>query len=80
MTIINIPITEEIRKKNIDPVQEEIKNEKICEICHREMILTTIRKKRNKYDKGHSMYNCICGNQLRKRTYREVLRDLGERD
>lgn len=80
MSILNTKLTEEQRKENIDPVQEEIKTENICEICHREMTLITIRKKKYKYDKGHSMYSCVCGNKLRKRTYNEVLRDLGERD
>ena len=63
-----------------DRIKDELENESICEQCGRGMKLTKIRSKKNRWDKGHSMYDCVCGNQLRKRTFNETLRDLGERE
>jgi hypothetical protein len=63
-------------------IGQELKNESICEICGRTMELIVIRKKKNQWDKGHKMFQCVesCGNIRRKRTFNELLRDLGERE
>ena len=53
-------------------------DESICEQCGSKMTLNIIRKKRNRWDKGHAMYECSCGNGFRKRSVNEILRDLGE--
>ena len=61
-------------------VKRSIDEECRCEACGRTMTLKVIRKKQNRYDKGHFMYVCSCGNKFSKRTFNEVLRDLGEKE
>lgn len=61
-------------------IKRSIAEEPICEACGLQMTLEVVLKKRNRYDKGHSMYVCSCGNKFRKRTYNEVLRDFGDKE
>jgi hypothetical protein len=65
-----------------EQIKQEKQKEPICEICGRTMELIVIRKKKNQWDKGHKMFQCVesCGNIRRKRTFNELLRDLGERE
>lgn len=61
-------------------IKKNIAEDSICEQCGRTMTLEVVRKRRNRYDKGHFMYICSCGNKFRKRTLNEILRDLGEKE
>ena len=59
----------------------ELEQESICNICNCEMDIIHKKKKRNRFDKEHTTYECsICGFKHRKRTQNEILRDMGERD
>ena len=62
-----------------DTVIKEQESEQICDVCSREMTLNVKRKKRNRWDKGFAVYECVCGNKFRKRSVNEILRDLGEK-
>ena len=60
--------------------EKATKDENICDACN--MPMKFIKgKTRKKYGKYNDYYKCDnCGNQFRRRTQNEVLRDIGERD
>lgn len=62
-------------------IQEEQRNDSVCEICHVEMELVKVKPRKWEYDKFHDYYKCpICGFINRQRTLNEILRDIGLRD
>ena len=63
----------------MEKLKESKQSEIICDNCSSYM--TEIkRSKKNSYSKCNTVYKCEnCGNQFRKRTTNEVLRDLGYR-
>ena len=63
-----------------EAVAKERQSEQICDACGRIMTLNVKRKKRNRWDKGFAVYECVCGNKFRKGSVNEILRDLQERD
>jgi ssDNA-binding Zn-finger/Zn-ribbon topoisomerase 1 len=55
-------------------------HDNICDECNMPMKLIK-GKTRKKYGKYNDYYKCDnCGNQFRRRTENEVLRDIGARD
>lgn len=58
-------------------VDLEKDEDKICPSCGRIMSLERKIKGRH-YKSPVDLYKCVCGYEVRKRTYKEILRDLGE--
>jgi uncharacterized protein with PIN domain len=62
-------------------IEEAQRDESVCNVCNTEMTLVKAKRRKNRWDKCHDFYVCpACGFTHRKRTYNEILRDIGERE
>lgn len=67
--------------EDLSPYEKEKQNESICPLCNIEMDFIKGKPKADRWDKFHDYYVCpVCGFRHRRRTYNEILRDIGERE